>query len=74
MAATIGTALLLAAQRKSTSPEAVVLAVGSALAFAAIDLWYSARGTISPIYAIDAAIEIALVILILLAVRRNQRA
>ena len=66
LAASIGATLLVAARRKSPSAEAFVLAVTSALSFAAIDVWYAARGRISPIYLADAVIEIALVVLVLL--------
>jgi hypothetical protein len=72
LAATIGSTLMLAVRQKGPAPEAVVLAVGSAMSFAVIDLWYSARGTISPVYAADAAVEVTLVILLLLAVRRTR--
>ena len=40
--------------------EVVLLAVGSALALAAIDVIYVSNGTISPIYLLDAAAELAL--------------
>lgn len=56
----IGGVLMLAARREEVSREMVALAVGSALALAAIDAWYVARGTISPIYLADAAAEVAI--------------
>ena len=43
------------------SPEVVLLAVTSAAAFAAIDLWYGLSGRISPIYLADAALQICLI-------------
>ena len=70
LAASIGATLLCAARRKAASPEAVLLSVSSALAFAVIDVWYSARGRISPVYFLDGVIEIALVALVLVAARR----
>jgi hypothetical protein len=44
------------------TPEVVVLAAGSATAFAGIDLWYGLSGRISPIYLADAAVELCLLL------------
>src|SRR3954465_15699644 len=49
----VALALLVAAWRRQTSPEAAVLAVTSALALTGIDVIYVARGVIAPIYLAD---------------------
>ena len=56
----IGAVLLLAWRSGRVTGEVVLLAVGSALALAAIDVIYVSNGTISPIYLLDAAAEVAL--------------
>lgn len=56
----IGGVLSLAALRRREVPEISLLAVGSALALTAIDLFYSLRGRISRIYLLDAAGEMIL--------------
>ncbi len=58
----VGGVLLLAGVRRDTSPEVPILATGSALGLAAIDAIYVARKRISPIYLLDSAAEIALVL------------
>ena len=57
---TIGGALLVAASRRRISPEARVLAAGSAMGLAAIDVYYVAKRRIAPIYLLDAVTELAL--------------
>jgi len=62
LAATIGIPIGMAAVRNhGRTPEVVVLAVMSALAFAAIDLWYGITGRISGIYLADAVVQLGLV-------------
>ncbi len=61
LAAAIGGTLLSAAWRSNITPEIRGLAIGSALSFAAIDLWYGAKRRISPIYLADAVVEIGIV-------------
>ena len=56
----IGASLMLAARRTAVSPEARLLATGSAAGLAAIEFIYVARGRISPVYLLDAVSEIAL--------------
>ena len=56
----IGAMLVTAARRQQLGAEAVLLAVGSALGLAAIDVVYVLSGTISRIYLADAAAEIGL--------------
>jgi len=59
LAATIGVALGVAAvRRRGYSSNVVVLATGSALAFASIDIIYTVIGRIAPIYLADAALEL----------------
>ena len=56
----IGLTLILAAANRRVTTEVMVRAVGSALALAAIDLVFMARGVISGIYLADAAVELVL--------------
>lgn len=56
----IGLALLLAAWRLRVGLQAALLAVSTALGLATIEIVHVLDGTISPIYAADAAVEIAL--------------
>ena len=57
----VGTVLIVAALRRRITPEILLLAVGSALGLAAIDVIYASRGRISPIYLLDAAAELIVV-------------
>ena len=62
LAAVIGVVLGSATVRNRVrSPDVVLLAVTSAAAFAAIDLWYGLSGRISPIYLADAGLQICLI-------------
>jgi hypothetical protein len=56
----IGAVLLLAWRTRRLTREIVLLAAGSALALAAIDVTYVSNGTISPIYLLDAVAEVGL--------------
>ena len=56
----IGGALGLASRRRQVAPEILVVAAGSAGALAAIDVVYVARRRISPVYLLDAIVEIGL--------------
>jgi hypothetical protein len=58
LVAVIGLALLVAAWRRQFALEVVLLAASSALALAAVDVFYVWRRAISPIYLGDAAIEV----------------
>ena len=58
LAASIGLTLLAAAWRRRATPEVRLLAVASALSFAAIDLVYALTGRISAVYLLDAGIEL----------------
>jgi hypothetical protein len=59
--AVVGASLLRAFGERRVSPEARWLAVGSAAALGAVDLWYGGRGRISRIYLLDAVVEAGLV-------------
>lgn len=69
LAAAIGIALGVAVRRAEVGAAIGVLAISSALAFAAIDLWYGLSGRISAIYFADAIVQLFLVILLLMAKR-----
>lgn len=56
----IGAVLLLAARRRRISPEIALLAAGSALGLASIDVIYVLSGVIAPIYLLDAFAEVGL--------------
>ncbi len=57
----IGATLVSAARRRATTCEIRLLALGSAVGLAGIDLVYVAVGRIAPIYLLDAALEGALI-------------
>jgi len=67
LAAVIGASLLTAAGRAEGGPAVWVLALGAALAFAAVDLVYVAAGRISRVYLLDAAAELVLAVLLSVA-------
>src|SRR5437868_8374523 len=56
----IGAVIGLAARRGNTGPEVKILAVGSALGLAGIDVVYVAQRRIAPIYLLDALAEVLL--------------
>ena len=58
----IGAALIAAAHERRFGLPVLIVAIGSALGLAAIDLVYVLGGRISPIYLLDAAAEIAIVL------------
>jgi hypothetical protein len=58
----IAVTLLMAAWRRAASLEIAVLAIGSAMGLTAIDVIYVTRHVIDPIYLVDAAIEVPLII------------
>lgn len=53
----VGCSLAVSA-RKAPGPETVALGVGAAAGLAAIDLVYVWRGRISPVYLLDAAVQL----------------
>ena len=73
LVAAIGLVFVAAAWRRKVSLDAAVLAIGSGLGLAAIDVVYVVRGVILPVYLIDAAAEIAFVLLWLICLREVRR-
>lgn len=61
LVAVIGTALIIAAISGRTTPEVIVMAVGSALMLAGVDVVFVVRGVISWVYLLDAGAEGALI-------------
>jgi hypothetical protein len=59
----IGASLLAAARVRRYDAPILLLAMGSALGLAGIDLVYALAGRISPIYLLDAAAELLLAVL-----------
>ena len=58
----IAIVLLSAAWRGRLSFDAALLGALSAIALAMIDVVYVARGTIAPIYLVDAAVEVVIIV------------
>jgi hypothetical protein len=65
LAAAIGIALGAAVRRAEIGAAIGVLAISSALAFAAIDLWYGLSGRISAIYFADAMVQLLVILLLM---------
>jgi hypothetical protein len=66
----VALSLLVAAWNRRASAETITVAIGAAAGLTAIDIIYVYRGVIQPIYLLDGAIEIALLMawaLVLLA-------
>jgi hypothetical protein len=57
----VGASLALAARGDPRRPETVALATGTAAGLGAIDVTYVAKGTISPMYLVDALAQGALI-------------
>jgi hypothetical protein len=62
LATVIGLAILAAIRQSAVESAVWLLAIGSAVAFAAVDVWYAIPGRISRIYLVDAVFEFALAI------------
>ena len=58
----VGSVFALASKRHACPPEVRLLGIGSAIAFTAIDCIYVGKRRISPIYLLDAAAELALLV------------
>jgi hypothetical protein len=67
----VGAVLVSAGRSRRLTPEIVLLAVGSALGLAGIDLIYALSGQISAVYLADAVAEIGLAVVWLIARRRS---
>lgn len=63
LVAVIGGVIAAAARSGRITGEIVLLAAGSALGLAAIDLVYALSDVISPIYLLDAGVEIGIAVL-----------
>jgi hypothetical protein len=61
LAAVIGGVLTYAGTRKRRPSEMALLAMGTAAAFATIDIVYVAKRRIAPVYLVDAAAQIGLI-------------
>jgi hypothetical protein len=61
LAAVIGGTLGVAAYKNRVEAEAALLGIGSAVAFAAIDVIYGTSGRISRVYLVDAALQVGLI-------------
>ncbi len=70
----IGGTLLSAGRSRRVVPEVAALAVGSAVALAAVDVLYVARRRIAPVYLLDAVGELALAAGWALALTRGRTA
>ena len=66
----VGAVLIIASRTRRVTPEIVLLAVGSALGLAGIDLRYALAGRISAVYLADAVVEIGLALAWWIAWRR----
>lgn len=67
----IGATLLTAARGRRYDAPILLLAIGSALGLAGIDLVYALGGRISPVYLLDAGAEILLAVLWAIARTRH---
>jgi hypothetical protein len=56
----VGAVLILSGLRGRVPLEVAVLAGGSALALAGVDVWYVMRKVIPPVYLLDALVELPL--------------
>jgi hypothetical protein len=61
--AAAGATMTTAGLRKRVTPEIALLAAGSAAALAVVDVNYTAKRVIAPVYLLDAAAEAALIAL-----------
>lgn len=74
LALTIGVSLWAGSRDAQPARATLLLAVLSAASFAAIGSFFGLTGRISPVYLADAAVELALIVLLLLGHRRARRA
>jgi hypothetical protein len=71
LVAVVGAVLIAASRRRRITDEIILLAVGSALGLAVIDLVYALSGRIPLIYLGDAAFEIGLAALWIIGRQRD---
>jgi hypothetical protein len=67
----IGFVFCLAAYRKHISLEIILLGVGTPAVLAIIDIWYVSISRISPVYLLDAVVEILIILLWVVASKQN---
>jgi hypothetical protein len=67
----VGAGLALAGVRRRVTPEVALIAGGSGVALATVDVVYVARRRISPVYLLDALAELVIVGGWILALRRD---
>ncbi len=67
----VGATIGSAGARKRVTPEIVGLAIGSSAALTTIDVLYVSQRRISPVYLLDAVINVALIASWVLAVQRK---
>lgn len=72
--AIMGSVLIDAARRRSIDRSLAMLALGSAAALAGVDVVYTAKGRISPVYLVEAAVELGLLGGWMLGLRQRRRA
>lgn len=73
MVAVIGGVLLDAARRRSIDRSLAMVAIGSAATLAGVDVVYTAKGRISPVYLVEAAVELGLLGWWLAGLRKRRR-
>lgn len=72
LAASIGLALWTGAREHRLSRAVIVLAIASAASFATIDVVYALSGRISAIYLLDAVVELAFVLGVVIGWKRGE--
>jgi hypothetical protein len=74
LVALIGSVLIMAGLRKAITREVYALAVGAACGLTAIDITYVVKERIPPVYLLDAAAEVAVILLWVLLWFRSRQA
>jgi hypothetical protein len=69
----ISVVLLLSGYKKKITSEIIVLAIGSAIGFIAIDIYYVVADRISEVYLLDALAELILIIWWIIALAKERR-
>lgn len=72
LVAAVALTLLTAAYRRTQALELAVLAIGCGIGLTSIDVIYTARGVILPVYLIDAAVEVVLIVGWVIALTKNR--
>lgn len=65
----IGGVMVIAGLRKRITPEVSLLAVGSAAGLTAVDIVYVSKNRISPVYLLDAVVELVLMVMWIFALQ-----